>query len=202
MVLPSIVVAAAAYNIRVPGPYDIRVPSPIRMNAEWRPKTVDPLGQAMGVPVGVEKPFSLWLDLRESEITFAQQVIIKLFFGVRRVVDEAGTALPKGSAVEGLLFDEARYDRADSIGQDLPMFVDTAAGFVNATLKDVMDPVQIVLQAPTTTDALVDAINTFNADDSDSTNVIALPADSLLWACALTGLLPEKLQCLEGNEGA
>ena len=33
---------------------------------------------------------------------------------VRRVVDEAGRSLPRGSAVQGLLYDEARYERADT----------------------------------------------------------------------------------------
>ena len=31
---------------------------------------------------------------------------------------------------------------------------------------------------------------------------VALSADSLLWACALTGLQPGELECLEGNKGA
>ena len=60
-------------------------------------------------------------------------VVLKLFYAVRRVVDEAGKALPQGAGVQGLLFDEARYDRADTIGQDLPIILATASGFANAT---------------------------------------------------------------------
>ena len=36
------------------------------------------------------------------------RVVMKLFYSVRRVVDEAGRSLPNGAAVQGLLFDEAR----------------------------------------------------------------------------------------------
>lgn len=51
--------------------------------------------------------------------SFSEQVVIKLFYAVRRVVDEAGRALPQGSAVGGLLFAAERYDPADTIGQVL-----------------------------------------------------------------------------------
>lgn len=37
-----------------------------------------------------------------------RRVVMKLFYSVRRVVDEAGRSLPNGAAVQGLLFDEAR----------------------------------------------------------------------------------------------
>ena len=178
--------------------------SPPRMDASWRPKTVDPLGQAFGMPQQRANSFSIWLDLRESEITFAQQVIIKLFFGVRSVIDEAGRSLPKGSAVEGLLFDAARYDRADTIGQDIEVFLDNGGGsFVNATIKDTMEPVSLALRAPTTPESLAEVMAEFESFDADGVQpVIALPADAMLWASALTGLQPSDLQCLEGNEGA
>ena len=43
----------------------------------------------------------------------------------------------------------------------------------------------------------------FESFDADGVQpVIALPADAMLWASALTGLQPSDLQCLEGNEGA
>ena len=32
--------------------------------------------------------------------------------------------------------------------------------------------------------------------------VLAMPAEPMLWAVALTGLKPEELECLEANEGA
>ena len=57
--------------------------------------------EAMGVPRAVERNYEFWLDLRDAENTFAQMVVLKLFYAVRRVVDEAGRALPKGAKVEG-----------------------------------------------------------------------------------------------------
>ena len=46
-------------------------------------------------------------DITVCVIT-ACRVVMKLFYSVRRVVDEAGRSLPNGAAVQGLLFDEAR----------------------------------------------------------------------------------------------
>ena len=66
--------------------------APVGRMDDWRPTNVDPLGQAMGMPREIERPYSYWLDLRTSEITFAQMVVYKLFYAVRRVVDEAGKA--------------------------------------------------------------------------------------------------------------
>ena len=123
---------------------------------------------------------------------------------MRRVIDEAGRSLPKGSAVEGLLFDATRYDRADTIGQDIEVFLDNGGGsFVNATIKDTMEPVSLALRAPTTPESLAEVMAEFESFDGDGVQpVIALPADAMLWASALTGLQPSDLQCLEGNEGA
>ena len=92
----------------------LRTLQTIRMadSSGWRPKTVDPLGKAWGVPAQKQRDYALWLDLRTAENTFAQMVVIKLFYDVRRTIDEAGRSLPRGAAVEGLLFDEARYERA------------------------------------------------------------------------------------------
>ena len=91
----------------------IRQQPRISMMADgWRPKTVDPLGQAMGIPKALERNYEYWLDLRDAENTFAQMVVLKLFYAVRRVVDEAGKALPQGAGVQGLLFDEARLSFA------------------------------------------------------------------------------------------
>ena len=167
----------------------------------WRPKTVDPLGQAMGVPRAVERNYEFWLDLRDAENTFAQMVVLKLFYAVRRVVDEAGKALPQGAGVQGLLFDEARYDRADTIGQDLPIILATATGFANATAAGQLDPLPAEVRAPRDLEALCTAKESLEA--VDGTTAIALPPDdAMLWAVALTGLEECELEALESNLGA
>ena len=46
-----------------------------RMDTDWRPENLDPLGKVMGQAFGVsqfERTHELWLDLRTSENTFAQ----------------------------------------------------------------------------------------------------------------------------------
>ena len=195
--------AAAAYHLTAP-------PSRagnIAMDSSWRPKNVDPLGEAWGVPKKKERTYSLWLDLREAEVTFAQQSLVQLFYAVRRVVDEAGKALPRGAKVQGLLYDESRYDRADTIGADLPIFLDTGAGnLVNATVKGSVVPVPAALRAPLAREDLKGAQEELEAlkdgSEEELTAAIALPADPMLWAEALTGLEPDQLVCLEANEGA
>lgn len=174
--------------------------SRLRMDASWRPETVDPLGKAFGVPKARERPFELWLDLRTAENTFAQMVVTMLFYAVRRVVDEAGRALPSGAAVQGLLFDEMRYDRADTIGQDLPIFVETSSGLVNATAVTGWESLSTEIRAPTTVEELRVAVAELETVEAPA--ALALPADPLLWAVSLTGLEPDELQCLQGNEGA
>eukprot|EP00316_Scyphosphaera_apsteinii_P012784 CAMPEP_0119325106 /NCGR_PEP_ID=MMETSP1333-20130426/64995_1 /TAXON_ID=418940 /ORGANISM="Scyphosphaera apsteinii, Strain RCC1455" /LENGTH=224 /DNA_ID=CAMNT_0007332993 /DNA_START=126 /DNA_END=800 /DNA_ORIENTATION=- len=200
--------------------YPTAMRSSARADSSWRPETVDPLGRAWGIPERIEKSYSLWLDLRTSKNTFAQMVVVKLFYAVRRVVDEAGKALPKGAAVEGLLFDEARYDRADTIGQDIPIILESPSGLVNATIQDSKHPVCAELRAPTSPEELSAAQSAFEgicdscvttARQTDTIDVggvgvrmkaIALPADPLLWAMAFTGLKPSQLQSLEANQGA
>lgn len=182
--------------------------TPLRMDANWRPKTVDPLGKALGMPAAKERKYVLWLDMREAEVTFAQQSLLQLFYAVRKVVDEAGRALPSGAKVQGLLYDEARFERADTIGADnVPVFLQTAAGgFVNATLKEDIVPINLELRAPLANADLTAAIDELCVVGEDEgcevTTVVALPADPMLWAAALTGLEPEELACKEGNEGA
>jgi len=174
----------------------------VRMDSSWRPKTVDPLGKAFGTPAARARTYSLWLDLRGAENTFAQMVLVKLFYAVRRIVDEAGKSLPSGSKVEGMLFDGMTYDRADTIGADHPIFVDNgAADIVNATLVDVRDPLTIELRQASTSEEL-DAAQAELAGlgDADVITAIALPADAMLWAEALTGLKPSQLECVD--EGA
>jgi len=176
------------------------------MDASWRPKTVDPLGKAFGMPSQQERGFELWLDLRTAEVTFAQQALVQLFYAVRRVVDEAGRALPKGAKVEGLLFDEMRYDRADAIGSDLPIFIQKMDGkLCNATVKDSMEPLPAALRAAETLEGVYAAqkeLEELRAADGGSMCVLALPAEPMLWAVALTGLEPDELECREANEGA
>lgn len=176
----------------------------VRMDTSWRPKTVDPLGKAFGAPARKERSHELWLDLRSAENTFAQMVVLQLFYSVRRVVDEAGRSLPSGAAVQGLLFEEARYDRADTIGQDLPILVETPAGLVNATSASGWEPLAAELRAPTTPAELrVAELELEGIGGSEPlVSAIALPADAMLWATALTGLEPSQLECKEGNEGA
>jgi len=156
----------------------------------------------MGMPAARERAFELWLDLRTAEVTFAQQALVQLFYAVRRVVDEAGRALPKGAKVEGLLFDEARYDRADAIGSDIPIFLQTATGdIVNATLRDGAEIVPVILHAPIAS-ADLSAAQVDLAKANESAGVIAMAAEPMLWAQALTGLDESELECLEANEGA
>ena len=146
--------------------------------------------------------YEYWLDLRDAENTFAQMVVLKLFYAVRRVVDEAGKALPQGAGVQGLLFDEARYDRADTIGQDLPIILATAdGGFANATAAGQLDPLPAEVRAPRDLEALCSAKEAL--ETVDGTTAIALPPDdALLWAVALTGLEECELEALESNLGA
>lgn len=178
------------------------------MDTDWRPENLDPLGKAMGAAFGVsqfERKHELWLDLRTSENTFAQMVVMKLFYSVRRVVDEAGRSLPNGAAVQGLLFDAARYDRADTIGQNLPIYVQTGSGLVNATDSGAweagLELAGVELRTPTNVDELSLGIGELE-EASPSVAAVALSADPVLWAVALTGLQPGELECLEGNEGA
>ena len=187
---------------------------PLRMDSNWRPKTVDPLGKAMGMPAAKENTYMLLLDMREAEVTFAQQAIYQLFYAVRRVVDEAGRALPAGAAVQGLLYDEARFERADTIGADtLPVFLQTADGsFVIAReadgsfVKGEPVPTALELRAPLAPDALVTAMDELCVVGEDEgcevTTAMALPSDPLLWAMALTGLNPDELALVPANEGA
>lgn len=140
--------------------------------------------------------------MRSRRSTFAQQALVQLFYAVRRVVDEAGKSLPAGARVEGLLFDEMRYERADTIGSDQPIFLESASGgFVNATVKDANEPLTCELRAPLTSDELSAAQAELESLQGPGvTTVLALPADAMLWAEALTGLKPSQLECVE--EGA
>ena len=181
----------------------LRVP-PVRMDSSWRPKTIDPLGQAFGTPKQRELSHVLWLDMRDAEVTFAQMALVKLFYAVRKIVDEAGRALPRGAAVQGLLYSEDNFDRADTIGSEtVPVYLQTASGaFVNATVRDEIVPVPAELRAPLCHGDLCDAEEQLGAMGEGCVTAIALPADPMLWAAALTGLDPEKLALVEGNEGA
>lgn len=173
----------------------------IAMDSSWRPKTVDPLSQVWGVPAAKERSYEYWLDLRTSEVTFAQQALVKLFYAVRRVVDEAGKSLPKGAKVQGLLFDAARYDRADTIGAEVPIYLDSGGGAIMNATKLEMVPLPTELRAPSSSELLRIAQEELTGlGEEAKTTAIALEADAQLWAQALTGLTPDKLVCID--EGA
>jgi|TARA_B110001469_G_scaffold29347_1_gene29903 hypothetical protein len=96
-----------------------------------------------------------------------------------------------------------RYDRADTIGQNLPIYVQTSTGFVNATDSGAWEArveVPVELQTPATPEEL--SLLAAQEQASSSVAAFALSADPMLWAVALTGLQPSELECLEGNEGA
>lgn len=99
-----------------------------------------------------------------------------------------------------------RYDRADTIGQNLPIYVQTSTGFINATDSGAWEArleVPVALQTPATAEELsLFAAQGEPAQASPSVAAFALSADPVLWAVALTGLQPSELECLEGNEGA
>ena len=91
---------------------------------------------------------------------------------------------------------------------DLPIFLEQAGGsVVNATLKGSIVPVPVELRAPCAREDLRVAQDELNevadaSGDADAFTAMALPADPMLWAEALTGLSAEDLVCLESNEGA
>ena len=176
--------------------------------SSWRPDVVDPLGKVWGAPAKKSRPYGYWLDLRAAENTFAQMVVVKLFYAVRRVTDEAGVSLPGGSRVEGLLYDADRFDRADTMGQEaIPVFLETGAGeFVNATLgsASAVPLPQVALRAPTTLAELSAARDELQAASGAGRDpaAIALPDDPMLWAVALTERDASELEAKEGNAGA
>ena len=67
-------------------------------------------------------------------------------------------------------------------------------------------PVPAALRAPLAREDLKGAQEELEAlkdgSEEELTTAIALPADPMLWAEALTGLEPDQLVCLEANEGA
>ena len=97
-----------------------------------------------------------------------------------------------------------RYDRADTIGQNLPIYVQTSTGFVNATDSGAWEARVEMPSVELKTPATVEELSLFAAQEQDSSSLaaFALSDDPMLWAVALTGLQPSELVCLEGNEGA
>ena len=71
----------------------------VHMDASWRPKTVDPLGKAWGVPAKMERSYGLWLDLRTSEVTFAQQALDVCAAGARAAVLRSATRGRRGRQI-------------------------------------------------------------------------------------------------------
>ena len=110
------------------------------------------------------------------------------------MVDEAGKSLPRGSAEQGLLYDESRYDKNDRIGSEaVPVFLETATGLVNATTGSVV-PVPAELRAPTSREELASAQEELDSlGGPDLTTAIALPADPmpLLVASGQVCFLPD-----------
>ena len=101
----------------------------------------------------------------------------------------------------GPALDESRYDRADTIGQDLPIILATATGYANATAAGQLDPLPAEVRSPRDLEALCTAKESLEA--VDGTTAIALPPDdAMLWAVALTGLEECELEALESNLGA
>jgi hypothetical protein len=98
----------------------------------------------------------------------------------------------------------------------VPIFVEQPEGIlVNATIRDDAVPLEAALRAPESREALMAAQAELEvlmaeavsaqaegggADEGVLTTAIALPADPMLWALALTGLTPDDLVCVE--EGA
>ena len=97
-----------------------------------------------------------------------------------------------------------RYDRADTIGQNLPIYVQTSTGFVNATDSGAWEARVEMPSVELKTPATVEELSLFAAQEQDSSSLaaFALSDGPMLWAVALTGLQPSELVCLEGNEGA
>ena len=84
----------------------------------------------------------------------------------------------------------------------VPIFLETAPGtLVNATLKGSVVPVPAALRSPMVREDLAQAQADLESLSTDKlTTAIALPADPMLWAEALTGLTPSELKCVD--EGA
>jgi hypothetical protein len=102
----------------------------------------------------------------------------------------------------------------------VPIFVEQPDGIlVNATIRDDAVPLEAALRAPESREALMAAqaeLEVLMAEAVSAqaegggadegvlttaiTTAIALPADPMLWALALTGLTPDDLVCVE--EGA
>ena len=171
------------------------------MDSNWRPKQVDPLGQAWGSPAEKKRPYQYWLDLRAAEVTFAQQALVQLFYAVRRIVDEAGRSLPKGAAVQGIVYEASTFDRADAMDANVPVYLESAGNLSAAAggAEEGAAAAAVELRSAASAEELRAAQRDLE-DAAEGAAAIALPADPMLWAEALTGLPPEKLVCVE--EGA
>ena len=71
---------------------------------------------------------------------------------------------------------EKRYDRADTIGSDLPIFLETAPdSFVNATVSASVVPLPAELRAPIEREALGQAAAAVIAAGSSALKAVCLP---------------------------
>lgn len=122
----------------------------------------------------------LWLDLRDAPWgeRAAEQKLLTLFYAVRRVVDKSGRALPAGRAVDACVYAEAGFERADAIGAGVPCYLQAVDGALASA-----DGEPSAARLATAGD--VASLEAALGADADA---VAIPADPLLWAFALTGL--------------
>ena len=73
---------------------------------------------------------------------------------------------------------------------------------IHSRVKDQMDKNQKEYYLNEQIKAIQKELGELRAADGGSMCVLALPAEPMLWAVALTGLEPDELECREANEGA
>jgi hypothetical protein len=161
---------------------------------------LDPLGEAMGMySAAVDRNYMLWLDLRKAEITFAKQATIMLFMKLRRITDEAGVEIPRNSAIEALLYDEARFDKMDLLDYERPTYLETEDGsFVRFNANE---SVRTRVLFANNKEEFRQAVKQCENLEASNT-AIAIPPDADLWAAAVTGLDEDALAPKDANLGA
>ena len=125
----------------------------------------------------------IWLDLRGAQVTFAQQALTSLFYGVRKVVDDAGVPLPNGAGVQGVLYGPI-WDPYDALGSGLPVYQLMDDNTVHNATKGGEAYLPSVHLQTARTSAEWQALT--KTDDS-GLSVVAVPPFAQLWAEALTG---------------
>ena len=125
----------------------------------------------------------IWLDLRGAQVTFAQQALTSLFYGVRKVVDDAGVPLPQGAGVQGVLYGPT-WDPFDAIGSGLPVYQLMDDGIMHNATKGGESPLPSVHLQTAQTSTEWQALT---KSESNGLSVVAVPPYAQLWAEALTG---------------